>query len=50
MLKHDIIIEIIVIFVWRQVTVNPRWLKTFVRGTKNGYEIFNPIFVFLIFS
>ena len=29
-------------------TGNPRWLQAFAGGAKNGYELYNPIFVFLI--
>jgi hypothetical protein len=48
MLNFNSIIQVLFQLHGRQVTVNPRWLKAFARGAKNGYEISNPIFVFLI--
>jgi len=47
-LNYNSIIQVLCQLYGRQITVNPRWLKSFACGAKNGYEIFNPIFVLLI--
>jgi phosphate starvation-inducible membrane PsiE len=49
MLKHDIIIEITVTFVWEPSNCKSKMAKIVLRGTKNGYEILNSIIVFMIF-
>ena len=48
MLKHNIINKITVIVIWAPRNCKSKMAKSICMRRQNGYELFNPIFVFMI--